>query len=232
MSLPLLEFPNEVVLGIISFTANADLDNFTSTCTAVRNLAAGALSKHQKRKRVYSAVTYGDRDINDEKTTWIHPTLMLRDLLAHDLLFYPTEISINNHLEDDFEWDDGRDYDDKGNLKRHGEHEVRYSDVDRALESFPRNIGPLVRMCPYMNGHNHLISGVLEEGCIGATLGFLITLLPNLTTLNVVDCNEYMMRLGGGSDKLETVFKNVLQIFYKPAVRQIEATPPLSSSAT
>lgn len=227
MPLSLLGFPKEVVLRIISLTANADLDSFTLTCTAVRNLATGALCKHQERKIVYSALTYGDREAHDERTTWIHPTLMLRDLLAHDLLCYPTELSIYDHQSDYIYWDDGRDYDRRnGTLKRHDEHQGRYSDVDRALESFPTNIGPLVERSPYLNGHDRFISGVLEEGCIGATLGFLITLLPNLTTLHVIDYNEKVRT--AEADSLGIVFVNVLQICYSPTIGPIKATPPLS----
>lgn len=80
--LQLLSLPNESLLNIIIKTSNVDLDSFASTCTTIYNLATNALQGHQKRKRQYSSITYGDPEATGDNTTWVHPTLMLRDLLT------------------------------------------------------------------------------------------------------------------------------------------------------
>ena len=88
MACLLLGLPNELLLQIIHSVANADLDSFTSTCKTLRSLADDALRGHRARKAMYAHITYGDPEENDPRTTWVHPTLILRDLLRDDL--FPT----------------------------------------------------------------------------------------------------------------------------------------------
>ncbi|MCJ1377154.1 hypothetical protein MMC17_000246 [Xylographa soralifera] len=200
----LLELPNEVLLLIVSVTANADLDNLTSSCKVVRALASNALSKHQERKRLYAKVMYGDPQENKEETTWAHPIIMLHDFLAQDLFCYPSEISIHDQA---FESADGA-----------------LQEVDRALESFDKDFGPLVRACPYLNSDEGLVNAVLEKRHRGPILGFLLALLPNLTALHITDFNK----TSEGSESLQAILKNVLHIGYGPNASTLDATPPLS----
>ncbi|KAL8748763.1 MAG: hypothetical protein Q9184_007101, partial [Pyrenodesmia sp. 2 TL-2023] len=95
MARSILDLPNEILLQIISQTSNADLDSLTSTCRLVRNLAHDVLRDHRARKKAYTSIAYRDPGTNEEKTTWDHPTLMLRDLQRDDLFWYPTKLSIN-----------------------------------------------------------------------------------------------------------------------------------------
>ncbi|KAL8896159.1 MAG: hypothetical protein Q9207_007846 [Kuettlingeria erythrocarpa] len=183
MARSILCLPNEVLLHIIDGIPNADLDNFTSSCKLLHNLAHNVLRAHQARKRTYSRINYGDPRSNEKATTWIHPTLMLRDLQRDDLLCYPTMLSINGCY---YEGDDGRFYsvlDDSNDA-------VRSSDVDYALEHFPEDIGPLVKACPYIDGDKELTNAILEGGDSGATLGLLMNILPRLTDLEIIDYCE------------------------------------------
>ncbi len=185
MARSILCLPNEVLLHIIEGIPNADLDSFTSSCKLLHNLAYNVLRDHQMRKRTYSSITYGNPERNEKATTWIHPTLMLRDLQRDDLLCYPTKLSVNDHRNEGAEWDDGRDHpvsDDPNGLNYK-------SKVDYALEHFPKHIGPLVKACPYINGDKALTNAILEDGDIGATLGLLLNILPRLTDLMITDYN-------------------------------------------
>ena len=162
----LLDLPNEILLNVIALVPNADLDNFTSTCKIIRNAAAKALHQHGQRKRRYRSITYGDPDVTGDDTTWVHPTLMLRDLLRHDLMCYPVELHIENRAAEHLAWDE----------------------VDGLLESFSKDLEPLVRICPYLHDDAvDLTQDILKEGDIGATLGFLLTLLQNLKIFHIAD---------------------------------------------
>ena len=186
MACLLLGLPNELLLQIIHSVANADLDSFTSTCKTLRSLADDALRGHRARKAMYAHITYGDPEENDPRTTWVHPTLILRDLLRDDLFSYPRTFSINDHTYEGAEWDDGRVY---SGIDRECVGD-RHSEVYHALQELPDDVGPLVKVCPYINRDDDLIRGILEEGDIGATLGLLISLLPNLTGLEITDYND------------------------------------------
>ena len=112
------------------------------------------------------------------------PTLLLRDFLYHDLLCYPRALYINYHEHEKVDLDDGRDVYDRdemivGLVKRK---------VDRAMESFPRDVGPLPEACLYLylddgNGKT-LTKSILREGAIEGTLGVLFTLLTDLGPLD------------------------------------------------
>ncbi|KAL8787425.1 MAG: hypothetical protein Q9213_002202 [Squamulea squamosa] len=176
MTSTMIRCPNEILLEIILRIPNADLDNFTSTCKTIRCLAASLIRKHRERKRLYAKIVYGDPGRNNPNTTWYHPTLMLRDLLRDDMLCYPTELFIGDRNYEDVDWDDGDD--GEGSSKVHD-----------ALGSFHEDVEPLMRPIPYLNGDITLASGILNEGDIGATLGLLLNLLPNLTALKIIDYN-------------------------------------------
>lgn len=177
----MLDLPNEVLLYIISLTSNADLDSLTLTCKLVRNLAHDVLRDHRARKKAYTSITCCDPGRNEEKTTWTHPTLMLRDLQRDDLLYYPAKLTINDpdyglygRYSPDSD-DSNGDYCDP--------------DVCYALKHHPNDLGPLVKACPYVDGNEKLTQEILEKGNIGATLALLLYNLPRLTDLKITDYN-------------------------------------------
>lgn len=148
---------------------------------------------------------------------------MLRDLLAEDLFCYPTQLSINDHLRECACWDDGRDYHDSDSESESGLQD-RYSEVDVALESFPEHVDPLVRTCPYLHDDESK-AGVLREGSIGATLGFLLTLLPDLAVLINTKCSNYAWT---GTKGVKAIVQNILQMGYGHGHALKTATPPLA----
>ncbi|KAL8794055.1 MAG: hypothetical protein Q9195_003355 [Heterodermia aff. obscurata] len=208
----LLGLPNEVLLTIIDHIPNADLDSFTSTCKLVRNVAAHALYQHEQRKRRYRHITYGDPDVTGDNATWVHPTLMLCGLLQHDLMCYPIELHINDRAVEAVTWDDGRDiYDGYAEYLHDKGCEPRYSDVDKALERFNKDVEKLVRACPYLQDDTvDLAQAILNEGEIGATLGFLLTLLQNLKILHVTDYDLENSRKTLWS--MKTIMDNLLNV--------------------
>lgn len=206
MVLFILSFPNEILIHIISQISNADLDNFTSTCRIIRALATDTLREHRNRQKEFRHIIYGRRDWLDERksTEWVHPTLMLRDLVRGDLLCYPVIFSLN---------------------KNYGNDTDRYPDVDRALKSFVKDVGPLVEMCTCFDGDEDLSRGVLEEGDIGATLGLLLNVLPNLKKLEIK--NHCERSLGNGS--LKRILDSMLTTSQKPPRGSIQSTSKLES---
>ena len=148
-------------------------------------------------------------------TTWRHPTLMLRDLVANDLLCYPTTLSISEYGYGGF--DSGDD----------GVTESSYSEVAQELTSFPQSIGSLVKACPYLDKWGTIASGILDKGQVGATLGFLMTLLPNLTTLKAVGSE---LSVSYGSTNLRSVLENIRKICYcrKKKTTSRRVSPPLA----
>lgn len=106
---------------------------------------------------------------------------------------YPTELYINDHAMEGVERNNERDvYDNEdSNYGREEDWKPRLCKIDRALKSFPQDVAPLVRACPYLNDeYEDLAGAVLGEGDIGATLGFLLTLLPNLEMIHITDYNK------------------------------------------
>ena len=170
MALPLLSFPNEILIHIISRIFNADLDNFTSTCKIIRALSAGTLREHRTRQKGFRHITYGRQYSPDrDSATWVHPTLMLRDLIHNDLLCYPVVLSLNKTNDDNTASD---------------------PDVDHGLRSLAKEVEPLIEMCTCFRGDEALSRGVLKEGDIGATLGLLLNVLPNLRDLKIIHYRE------------------------------------------
>ena len=202
----LLDLPNEVLLQIILNIPNEDLDSFASTCKALHSLASDALREHQARKAMYAHIKYGDPEENDRNSTWVHPTLMLRDLLRDNLLSYPRILSINDHAYEGPDWDDGREY---SGIDGECDEDCQ-SEVYHALQAFPDDVGPLVKACPYVNGDCDLMRGILEKGDIGATLGLLINLLPNLTTLKVTDYNDGSHGVGNFKQILDEMLNSTV----------------------
>lgn len=167
-------------------------------------------------------IDYIHDDARDKEyaTTWAHPTLMLRDLVADDLLCYPTTLCIS-----------GNDYggvaknDDRPFYPLHAVDGVTRNsnpEIERVLKSFSLSVVSLVRTCPYLD--RGLAFQILNKGNIGATLGFLFTLLPNLTTLKVAE-NIYHFSHDFG--KLRDVINNVLRIGYT-TMNPHKVSPPLS----
>ena len=224
MAISLLSFPNEILILIISQISNADLDNFTSACQRFQALGADTLREHRIRKQVFTHISCGNHIRLDEnwmvgkEKTWGHPTLMLRDLIRDDLLCYPTTFSFNDPGSYDAFCDD---YDSDSDSVSDSENGTdRCSEVDRALKSFAKDVQPLIEMCPCFDGNEDLSRGVLG-GDIGATLGLLLNVLPNLRRLKIADFRE--RSLGEGS--LKRILDNMLITSQNP---QEGSTPPLS----
>lgn len=135
---------------------------------------------------------------------------MLRDLLASDLFCYPKTIQIGDRKHGIAGWDDGRDY-DRRNFYVVGS-KARKSEVDRALVSFPQDLEPLLMACPHLEEQHALKQCILKEGDIGATLGFLLTLLPNLTSIHITDYGS----TSDGSENLNNVARKIVEASRSP----------------
>ncbi|KAL9036227.1 MAG: hypothetical protein Q9180_004421 [Flavoplaca navasiana] len=195
MPISLVQLPAEVLHEIISNVRNADLDNFTATCRIVRSLAAKSLRTHQERKALYANITYGDSSRNDARTIWVHPTFMLRDLLDEDLFCYPRKLSIYDDIYLGADWEDSRSYDSDDT-----------SEVSKALVCVSEHLKPsMIPAFQQVDGDEDLTCDILQKGDIGATLGLLLILLPNLTTLSITDFNEQSNGMGNLKQILDII---------------------------
>ncbi|KAI4229561.1 MAG: hypothetical protein LQ349_006374 [Xanthoria aureola] len=194
MPFSLVALPNEILLEIIHTIANADLDNFTSTCKILRSLAANALGKHQERKRAYSKITYGDPADHYSVTTWAHPTLMLRDLLDNDLFCYPKKLFINGPVN-------YAHWHHVGDVSGHLEN-------PEALARLSEVVKPLIRSFHYLDSDEDLRRGILQ-GDKGATIGLLLHLLQNLTALMITVNDENSQRPGNLKQVLDGLLSNI-----------------------
>ena len=168
-------------------------------------------------------VDYIHDDARDKEyaTTWGHPTFMLRDLVADDLLCYPTTLCIRGNDYGGVSWKDDSAYYPRHAVNRVTKHSN--PEVERALKSFSQSVASLVRTCSYLD--EGFASRILNKGNIDATLGFLLTLLPNLTTLKVENDNHGSLH---DFDHLRNVIKNVLRNGYRPTTTPRRVSPPLS----
>ena len=214
----ILQFPNEILTDIISRVFNGDLENFTLTSRRIHALAKRSLREHRIRQDDFRCITLGaprwlcEKTPGKKPTAWTHPTLMLLDLVRDDLLYYPWVLTINHCAYESVEW-----YEDLYGLNSEADSDSdtdRYSDVDRALRSFADEFKPLIKACTYFNKDEELSRGVLE-GEIGATLGLLLNVLPNLRTL---DITAYSERSSGTRIRvLNRVLDRMLNKSSKPA---------------
>ncbi|KAL8834475.1 MAG: hypothetical protein Q9176_007471 [Flavoplaca citrina] len=202
MPISLIELSAEVLLEITSNVRNLDLDNFTSTCRFIRSLAANSLRTHQERKALYAKITYGDSSRNDARTTWMHPTFMLRDFLREDLFCYPRKLSIYDHSYSGADWEDSRNYDSDDNVSITSQ----LSEVSKALVCVSEHLKlSMIPVFQQMDGDEDLTCDILEKGDIGATLGLLLNHLPNLTTLSITDFNEQSNGMGNLKQILDSI---------------------------
>ena len=165
-------------------------------------------------------IAYIHDDARDKHymTTWKHPTLMLRDLVADDLLCYPTTLCIGVDSDGCFASNDDIKTVIDENSHDDALEENGYSEVKRA-------IGSLVKACPYLDSEGRIASSILNGGDLGATLGFLLTLLPNLTILKTEDNIDFD---SSAFDGLRSIIDNVLKIGYSPGTISHTVSPPLS----
>lgn len=213
MPFSLVALPNEILLEIIHMIANADLDNFTSTCKILRSLAANTLRKHQERKRAYSKITYGDpsNTYTGAATTWAHPTLMLRDLLDNDLFYYPKELFIHDPDYDYADWDH------VGNVSA-------YFENPEALARLSEVVKPLIRSFHYLDSDEDLRREILQ-GDNGATIGLLLHLLQNLTALMIFNYHEDSRGMGNITQVLDGLLSNTNR---SNTVANVASARPLS----
>ncbi|KAI4230244.1 MAG: hypothetical protein L6R36_000209 [Xanthoria steineri] len=208
MPFSLVALPNEILLEIVHTIANADLDNFTSTCKILRSLAANTLRKHQERKKAYSKITYGNPADRYRVRTWAHPTLMLRDLLDNDLFCYPKELIIDYPVHD---------WDRVGNVSGH------FKDPE-ALARLSEVVKPLIRSFHYLDSDEDLRRGILQ-GDRGATMGLLLHLLQNLTALMITVYHEDSPGPGNLQQVLDGLLSNTNR---SNTVANVASARPLS----
>lgn len=167
--------PNELVIQIIWLTLPEDLESFTSTCRLIYDLARKSLDEHRAFKRKYRAwITHSYSPptclygllraiLKNPRIAWYVETLTVHELFAQ----WDSEAEDAEARSDD---DDPAMYHRTGIMN--ADDEAMFSDA--------------IEKCTYVSGDEYDDWwGGLDYGEDDPILGLLVTLLPNLKTLNL-----------------------------------------------
>ena len=208
MVLSILQLPNEILANIISRVLNGDLENFTLACKRLHALASRPLRAHRARQHSLKRISLGVPRWLSEGPAWRYPTSMLLDLLRGDLFYYPWALTI-----DSLAWESDGLYEGLHKLDSVPYYETDTGinfGVDRSLTTFAEDIKPLLKACPYFDEDEDLSRAVLEKD-VGATLGLLLNILPNLRALYITGFTE------GDTGSLKRIFESMLTSSQNPA---------------
>ena len=191
--------PNEILYTIIHHVDPGDLESFSASCPLFESMVKNALEKHRTLESLYTEVfiegcyRVADHEILDmNRVSGQHPFSLLTEICEDpQVAWYPrslkveclghneTEHSDEEELDDD-EYSD-EILDDDAEVDEWGSDAVV---VRKSMEDYSKPIEGLVFDSGYFNKKrrerwfNHI-----RRGNRGATLGLLLTLLPNLETL-------------------------------------------------
>ena len=171
----ILNFSNEVLYQIIAATNPHDIESLAASCKTINILAQPEIKRHRELKKKYAKLVFRDLDDSDN-AIGVHPIYVLRDIL-HDtaLAQYPTTIRIGPFDEYYHDWlstDDDM---------------VELEGIRTVAAGCDREIQNAIYQCPFIETPEREIWRVqIMEGRGQATIGLLLTLLPNLTSMTSV----------------------------------------------
>ena len=173
----LRNLPPELVLQIIDVVCPDDLENFSSCCKTLHDLARDALLRHKEMKKIYSTVgcgPYWEPKIKRHSTAF--PITILRAIIANNhYKFYPKTLEIDDRYRN--QWQSTRiDPETKAKL------------VD-----LRKDILNLLATCPFLEDHEEFRTwrrNYQMDG-IGVCLALAVILLPNITKIKI--CGEHIM---------------------------------------
>lgn len=169
----LITLSNEVLYEIIEKIGPYHIEAFASTCQILRTLSSPAMQRHRQLRRRYSKIEFG----NHGKLRGDHPIFTLRDILKDpEIAHYSHTLGIGVYLgEDDLDFDDGRE---RLKVSREEIQAVAHDCVDLFTAALSQ--------CPFVEKQEiQTWTAALLAGEDGAAVGILLTLLPNLKTIQM-----------------------------------------------
>lgn len=170
----LLDLPTEIVEQIVDFTIPNGISKFTESCQAIHDIGERFISADQRFRcyRSYGAIYISN--VTDEDEGVFNPLDLFQDILrAPRLARYPKTLTLG-------QWDNPRRTID--DVYPEG-HEIDVADV--ALEG---KIVKEVRGCSYIpDNEKDLWIGEIKRGNVDTITAFLLTLLPNIQEIILLE---------------------------------------------
>ena len=175
----ILDLANEVLYQIIAATNTHDIESLAASCRTIHTLAESKVKRHRELKEKYASLALRDCGQLD-KDPGVHPIYVLRDIL-HDtaLAQYPTIIRSASFDNDYYEWIDT----DQGIAELEG--------IKAVAAGCDGEIQNVINHCPFIETRERETWRVqIMQGSGDAIVGLLLTLLPRLTSIAIVQPRE------------------------------------------
>ena len=204
----LLNFANEILYQIIAATSPHDIESLAASCRIIHTLAESKIKRHHELKRKYTELAFRDCGYGDT-VPGVHPIYLLRDVLHDETIAqYPTIIRSTPLIHDRYEWLNN-DL-DIGELK--GVREV-------AVRCKSEIVNAIYQCCFIQVPEREAWSVQIMQGNGEAIFGLLLTLLPHLTSIEIVQ------RLEGLFMKM---FKRIVELQQPPHMHAAQALTKLT----
>ena len=197
----ILNLANEILYQVIAATNPHDIESLAASCKTINILAQPELKRHRELKTKYASLAFRDLEGLEDphNDPGVHPIYVLRDIL-HDraLAQYPTTVRSTPCDSDYHDWLDADQ--DIPELKG----------VRAAAAGCEREIQNAIYRCPFIETREretwrlHIMKGRGE-----AIFGLLLTLLPHLTSMAIVQQPEGL---------ITQIFKRIVE-FQQPTHR-------------
>ena len=178
----LLDFANEILYQIITATSPQDIESLAASCRIIHTLAESKIKRHRELKRKYTRLAFLDCGYAGN-APGVHPIYVLRDVL-HDTAVaqYPTVIRSTPF--------DSYLYDERFNTDRDG---PELKDVRAVAVGCEKDIENAIYECAFIEIWEREAWKVqIMQGRGEAIFGLLLTLLPHLTSMVILQQPEGM----------------------------------------
>ncbi|CAF9927334.1 MAG: hypothetical protein ALECFALPRED_003684 [Alectoria fallacina] len=166
----LLALPNEIFLQVIENLSHGGLENFALTCKRILNLSWDAI---QEKKNTYATISCGDV-CQTSTSKGLYLFSLLHDILLDDsIAIYITKIIIGDDSCSD-EWCE------------------ESPELCEILLGIEHELASALRACPYLdNKEANKFMHLIMTGDKDTAVAFLLTLLPNLVSIETRNCSFY-----------------------------------------
>ena len=177
---------------IVDIVCVDDIENLICCCKTFNTIGSERLQDHLLKKQKYSKITCGDWHQN-ENVQGTHPLQILCDIIVdRSVAFYPRTIQIGNYdFENDHLDDEISDTNSEDVIFREDEDFdslFHNPEIRQLLFDFGDEITSEVLECQYLSSLPlEEVKENIESGKAGAALALLLTLLPDLRSIHILD---------------------------------------------
>ena len=176
-----LSLPNEAIQHVLSFLYGDSVEAISICSKRLHALSKDIRDKHNTLVKKHRKVTCGKvAHTFGESTTELHPSHLLREVLQDQVKAeYIRFLVVDDCTADDLN-------NPHGQLPR--DHRAYSEQVRALLSDVSSHLKSRIRVCPFIRAypHPHVWEHQIMSGHKGETLMFLLYLLPNLQSLNIV----------------------------------------------